>query len=58
MMLITNKNLLISIFTLLWVFIERNSYFMQVVRFYETASVFIEHLKNRLIDLNFIKIIP
>jgi len=58
MMLITNKNLLISIFTLLWVFIEGNSYFMQVVRFYETASVFIEDLKNRLIDLNFIKIIP
>ncbi len=51
-------NLLISIFTLLWVFIEGNSYFMQVVRFYETASIFIEDLKNRLIDLNFIKIIP
>ena len=30
---------------------------MKVVRFYETASFFVENFKNSLIYLNFIKII-
>lgn len=47
----------LSSLTFLWVFVERYSNFMKVVRLYETTSFLVKNLKYSLVNFNFIKVI-